>query len=152
MRCGTLRPLLLIGLVVMTAVSWTESQGGLLADGTAAAARGEYAAAIDRFSALLAKPDAPGRIQALIGRGEAYRALGLHVDTGNDYTAAVTAAQQAGQPVLEAVATQGLGQLYFLQRDLPRAEQLLSTSLERAEQLALPALAAASANGLGSIH
>jgi CHAT domain-containing protein/Tfp pilus assembly protein PilF len=128
------------------------ASGSTLDEANKAVARGDYTTAIALWNRLLAGVEDPNRIELLIRRGETYRALGHYQDAQQDFQVAWLAAQKAAKPILEVIATQALGRIYFLQRKFTEAEQLLRASLEQARQLELSVLAAASANTLGSIQ
>lgn len=137
-----------LGLVLSFAVSSLMASGGTLDAGRKAADRGDYTTAIALWSQRLADFEEPERIEILIRRGEAYRALGHYQEAQQDFQAA----RKADNPVLEAIAAQALGRVYFLQREFTKAEQLLRGSLEQARQQELSLLAAAGSNTLGSIQ
>lgn len=150
MKIGIGQPVFL-GLILLAAIAVQPVLGGAMEEGKAAASQGDYAAAIAHWSSLVTVPDHPQRLEALIRSGEAYRALGHLWDAQVNLEEARTVAEETGRPVLQAVATQALGHMHFLQRGLATAEQLLRTSLAQARRLQRPALAAASANSLGSV-
>ncbi len=141
----------LFGFILFIALGLRPVLGGALEDGKVAAMHGDYSAAVAHWSKLVVQSDDPRRIEALIRRGEAYRVLGHYWNARTDLSEAQAAAQEAGNALMEAVATQALGHVHFLLRDLPTAERLLRTSLEQAIRLQRPTLAAASANSLGSV-
>jgi CHAT domain-containing protein len=141
----------LFGFLWLTAVLIQPALGSALEEGKAAAIGGDYPAAIRHWSRLLAQPDAPQRLEALIRRGEAYRALGHYRSAEADFKAAQTEARETGHALWEAMATQLLGQVHLLQHEFTAAEEQLRASLAQALRLQQPALAAASANSLGSV-
>lgn len=140
-----------LGLILAAAIGHAAS-GSALDEGKAAATRGDYAAAIAHWSALVVRPGDPQCLEALIRRGQTYRALGHYREAQADLREAQTVAQEAGNAVLEAVAIQALGDVHFLEGDFAAAERLLRASLAQATRLGLPGLAAASANILGSVQ
>jgi CHAT domain-containing protein len=141
----------LFGFIMFIVLGVRPVLGGALDDGKVAAMHGDYCAAVTHWSKLVVQPDHPQRLEALIRRGEAYRALGHYLNAQTDLSEAQATAQEAGKTLMEAVATQTLGYVNFLLRDLVTAEMLLRTSLEQAIRLQRPTLAAASANSLGSV-
>ncbi len=84
-------------------------------------------------------------------RGEAYRALGHYEKAQADYSAALDKAKIADLPLLEIVAAQSSGYIYFLQQNLDDAKPLLRSAFENAKKLDQPALAASCANRLGIV-
>jgi CHAT domain-containing protein len=141
-----------LGLAFTLAVSGLTASGNTLDEANKAVARGDHTTAIALWSRLIAEVEDTNRIEFLIRRGEAYRALGHYQDAMQDFQDARLAAQKAVKPLLEVVAIQALGRLYFLQRKFIEAEQLLRASLRQARQLERSVLVAASANTLGSIQ
>ncbi len=115
--------------------------------------RGAQAAAIRAWTETIettASAD-PKSIEALIRRGETYRALGRYPDAAADLLAARSAAAGRHQEVMRAVATQALGQVRMHQQRSDEAEALLTEAQAAAERLRRPTVAAAAANGLGTI-
>ncbi|MBU4264328.1 MAG: CHAT domain-containing protein [Proteobacteria bacterium] len=143
---------LLFSLIILTAYQAPGLSAGVLEEGKEAVTRGDYAAAVTHWSRLLTASDDSARIEILIRRGEAFRALGRYEEAEADLVAARDGARQESREVLEAVATQVLGEVNFIQRDFAEAERQLRASLKQAERLDLPALAAAAANGLGNVQ
>ena len=141
----------LFGLIFLTGLGLQPALGGALEDGKEAAMQGDYSAAIMHWNKLIIQSDNPQRLEALIRRGEACRALGQYRQARVDLSEAQAAAKQSGNAPMEAVATQALGYVYFLMHDFIAAERLLHAGLEQAIRLDLPALAAAGANNLGSV-
>ena len=150
MRIRIQKPMI-FAIILLSALMSRSVLGGALENGKEAVMQGDYPAAIAYWSKLIDQPDAPQRDEALIRRGEAYRALGYYRNAKADLEKGRTDAQETNNALLEAVATQALGQVYFLQQDYDTAEPLLRTSLDQATRLRLPVLAAASANSLGNV-
>lgn len=91
------------------------------------------------------------RTQVWIRRGETYRRLGQFRDAAADFRQALDAARLEKDRVLEIVATQSLGYIYFLKDDMEQAEYLLRAALDQAESLNRPDLIAGCANRLGGV-
>jgi CHAT domain-containing protein len=117
-------------------------------------ASAEQGAALRDWSATIARRDTPetARVEALIQRGETYRALGRYPDAEADLLQALAKSRAAGLDSLEVVALQALGQVDAQQRRTTQAEERLDAALERARRLANPTLIAASANALGNLR
>lgn len=116
-----------------------------------AAVRGDYPAVIEQCNQQLSGAPAQQRVEILIRRGEAYRALGYYRQARKDFQFALDAALTMGRPLLVITAMQALGYVCFLQQEPDMAEQMLHSALKRAEALDQPALAAACANHLGIV-
>jgi CHAT domain-containing protein/predicted negative regulator of RcsB-dependent stress response len=141
-----------LGLMVLCTALGRAAWGGELEAGKAAASRRDYPAAIAHWSRVVDAREGLTGVEALIRRAEAYRALGHYRDAEADLARALTAARQADQGLLEAVATQALGQVRFRQRDFAGAERLLRSARGQAERMERPGLGAAAANGLGNVQ
>lgn len=148
-----IRQIIAFGLFVLFAVNTHAAPNSALQEGKAAAARGDLVGAISSWNQVISEPDSPlVYLEALIRRGEAYRVLGHYHVAKADLEEAQTNAHKTGNLMLEVVATQALGHLYFQQRDFSLAEDLLHTSCKQARQLELFDVAAVSGNMLGSIE
>jgi len=89
--------------------------------------------------------------QALTWRGEAYRVEGHFRDAGDDFRAALAAAEQTSDRMLIAASSGALGNLAFLLRRSAVAEPLLKRSRDIAIALHDTGTLAASANNLGNL-
>ena len=117
-------------------------------------ASAEQGAALTAWSATIARRDTPEaeRVEALIQRGETYRALGRYPDAEADLLQALAKSRAAGLDSLEVVALQALGQVDAQQQRTTQADERLHAALDRARRLANPTLIAASANALGNLR
>ncbi|MCP4693179.1 MAG: tetratricopeptide repeat protein, partial [Desulfobacterales bacterium] len=106
---------------------------------------------VGSLSEQLAKSAGRKRIELLIRRGEAHRAMGRYANAGKDFKAALEGARADAHPRLEIVAMASLGYIRYLDGDAARAEPLLLSALNMADDLDIPLLHAFCANRLGSI-
>ncbi|MFP4347761.1 MAG: CHAT domain-containing protein [Thermodesulfobacteriota bacterium] len=109
-------------------------------------------AEVDHWSEQLAQAKGDARIIPLIRRGEIYRSMGYYEASIGDFNAALAEAEKVDRPVLAAVATQGLGYVFFLKQDFSQAEPLLQKALNQSEVSGSPILIAACANHLGTLR
>jgi CHAT domain-containing protein/predicted negative regulator of RcsB-dependent stress response len=116
-----------------------------------AAARGDYALAVDKWSQELSRAQGTKLITLLLRRGEAYRALGHYQKAATDFISAREKAKKENHPLLETIAAQSLGYVYYQEQKLEMAEALLRSALESAQLLDQPALASGCANRLGIV-
>jgi CHAT domain-containing protein len=112
---------------------------------------GNNTASIAHLSQQLENLKGVERITGLIRRGETYRSLGHYRDAAADFQQALEAASAEKHAVLEIVAAQSLGYIYFLKNDPERAEPLLAAALDQAKALDRPDLIAHCANRLGGV-
>ncbi len=113
----------------------------------------EQSRALAAWTTTIKRRGAPATeiIEARIRRGETYRALGRYPDAEVDLKQAVQSARAHDHALLQAVATQALGQVHAQQGRDREAEKELRDALAQARRLDSPTLAAASANGLGNV-
>jgi len=90
-------------------------------------------------------------ITLLIRRGEAYRAIGRYSNAAADFKNALDECKTAKYTLLEIIATQSLGYIYFLQNKLIPAQTLLNSAFTDAKTRNKNTLAAICANRLGTI-
>jgi len=110
-----------------------------------------YAADVDTWSQELSTAKGIKVIAILLRRGEAYRALGHYDKAEEDFRSAQEKAKDNGNPLLETIAAQSLGYVYYLQQKPIMAEELLRSALETAKLMNQPDLAATCANRLGTV-
>jgi CHAT domain-containing protein len=114
-----------------------------------AAPGGTPAAEVARWGAEIERGGPAGAAEALIRRGEAYRALGHLYEALADFEAARAAAGTAGSPQLESASAFALGRVLLLLGRPEESRRTLEWALGRAESLGLPTLAAGCADSLG---
>jgi putative nucleotidyltransferase with HDIG domain len=101
--------------------------------------------------------DAPARgassvdARALLAEAQAREVAGDLVAAAEGYTAAATAASEAGLPAVRAEALRCLGRVRFMQQDPAGAEALLRESLAVADAAGDDVLAAEALNALGAL-
>lgn len=139
------------GLVVLGLVALQVKSAGAADDMGTVAVQGTEAITVEDWSQQLSHATGKKTITLLLRRGEAYRSMGHYLKAAADFSAARDQAKTLEQPLLEIVAAQCLGFVYFLQQKMSMAQSLLSTALESAKSLGQRDLAAACANRLGTV-
>lgn len=124
---------------------------GVCRAGSAPPAHRDYPAAVEAWTREIPGAAGQKRVELLLRRGEAYRAMGHLPAAAADFKFALDSAETAPWPVLEAVAAQSLGYVYFLQGKSGPAETLLRRALASAQSLEREGLAASCANRLGIV-
>lgn len=108
-------------------------------------------AAADQLTQQLAESQGRKRIELLIRRGEAYRAMGHYADATADFQKALKNARASVNGTLEILAEQSLGYVYFLNGNPEQGEILLRAAFKKATTGNRPLLSASCANRLGII-
>jgi CHAT domain-containing protein len=91
------------------------------------------------------------QIEGLLERGERFRSLGHYRDARMDFLKARQIADTIDHSLLETVATEALGYVYFLEGNVQKGETALRAALEKAARRDQPILAASCANRLGNL-
>ena len=111
----------------------------------------DYASLIDTYNKKISDAKGQKLIYLLLQRGEAYRALGYYLKAKTDFNEALDKAKAENLQLLEIIATQSLGYIYFLQQKLTLAKTFLNSAFKTVKTLNHPVLAATCANRLGNI-